>query len=63
MKLIMATHDAARLLGQVARFGLVRSGYDADLVLWSGPPMSASSKPLLVLVDGKPVTDIQILKR
>ena len=58
----MATHDAARLLGQGDRFGLVRSGYDADLVLWSGPPMSASSKPLLVLVDGKPVTDIQLVK-
>lgn len=59
----MATHDAARLIGQGDNFGLVRAGYDADLVLWSGPPMSASSKPLLVLIDGKPVTDIQTVKR
>ncbi len=53
----MATSKAAALCGVADRLGSVEAGKDADLVLWSGPPLAAGSRPLLVLVDGKVVVD------
>ncbi|MFQ5748043.1 MAG: amidohydrolase family protein [Planctomycetota bacterium] len=47
----------ARLCGMDAHFGSVETGKDADLVLWSGPPLDPTSRPLLVLIDGQVVFD------
>ncbi|HEX9793065.1 MAG TPA: amidohydrolase family protein [Planctomycetota bacterium] len=46
------TLEAARLCGVQERLGSIEVGKDADLVLWSGPPLAADSRPILVLVDG-----------
>ncbi len=51
------TSGPARLLGLDERLGLVAAGRDADLVLWSGDPLDAASRPLLVLVDGRVAVD------
>ncbi|RMH01418.1 MAG: hypothetical protein D6702_11565 [Planctomycetota bacterium] len=53
----MCTARAAALLGADDRIGTIEAGKDADLVLWSGPPLAAESRPLLVLVDGRVVLD------
>lgn len=51
------TSRPAELCGMGDRLGKVAPGYDADLVLWSGDPLAADSKPLLVILDGKIVVD------
>lgn len=51
------TSQAAELLGVGARVGKLAAGYDGDLVLWSGDPLDPSSRPLLVVVDGRVVLD------
>jgi imidazolonepropionase-like amidohydrolase len=53
----MITSHAAALSGVGDQLGLVKVGFDADLVLWSGDPLANSSRPLLVLVDGQVVLD------
>ncbi len=51
------TSQAAQLCGMGQRLGQIKSGYDADLVLWSGPPLDSDSRPLLVILDGRIVVD------
>lgn len=53
----LVTSEAAALCGLGDRVGQVAAGYDADLVLWSGDPLAHSSRPLVVVVDGKLVVD------
>lgn len=53
----MVTLTAAELCGAEDRVGSVQAGKDADLVLWSGPPLRAESRPLLVLAEGQIVLD------
>ncbi len=55
--LAMVTTRAAEFCGMADRIGLVKVGYDADLVLWSGDPLSATSRPILILVDGQVMLD------
>jgi imidazolonepropionase-like amidohydrolase len=55
--LAMITSHAAELSGVGDQLGLVKVGFDADLVLWSGDPLETSTRPLLVLVDGQVVFD------
>ena len=46
------TCDAAAILGLGDRVGSIVPGLDADMVVWSGPPLAATSRPVLVVVDG-----------
>lgn len=47
------TSSAASMMGAGKQLGRVASGYDADLVLWSGDPLLLSSRPIAVYLDGK----------
>jgi imidazolonepropionase-like amidohydrolase len=51
------TQTPAKLIGLDSELGTVTVGKRADLVLWSGEPFAATSKPLVVLVDGQIVVD------
>lgn len=46
------TLNPAKLLHVSERVGSIKVGKDADLVLWNGPPLSVSSKPVKTFVDG-----------
>lgn len=48
------TASPATILGQdvAARVGRLAKGLDADLVVWSGKPFAATTKPVAVLIDG-----------
>ncbi|MBL4844333.1 MAG: amidohydrolase family protein [Planctomycetes bacterium] len=50
------TAAPAAILGLEKRIGSLSKGFDADLVVWSGPPLSATSKPLAVVIDGRVVS-------
>jgi imidazolonepropionase-like amidohydrolase len=49
------TIDPATILGLDDRVGALTAGRDADVVIWSGDPLEAMSRPLQVLVGGRPV--------
>lgn len=49
------TAAPARILGAASQVGRLAPGLDADLVVWSGAPLSSTTRPLAVLIDGKPV--------
>lgn len=49
------TIDAARIAGVAKRVGNLAAGLDADLVLWSGPPLDLTSSVEAVYVDGRRV--------
>jgi len=49
------TSSAASLLGAAAEIGSVAAGRQADLVLWSGPPLDLGSTPVAVYVDGQKI--------
>ena len=46
------TAEAADILGVGDRVGRIAPGLDADLVVWDGPPLAVTSRPLLVVLDG-----------
>ncbi|MFT4541461.1 MAG: hypothetical protein ACI841_001814 [Planctomycetota bacterium] len=46
------TADAAKLAGVDSAVGTIAKGMDADLVLWSGPPLDLRSRVEAVYVDG-----------
>lgn len=47
----------AKLLGLAGRVGTLEKGADADLVVWSGDPLAATSRVRLVLINGQVVYD------
>lgn len=51
------TSRAAILCGTADHVGKVEVGFDADVVLWSGNPLDSSSRPLLVILDGRIAVD------
>ena len=55
--LASVTSIPARLLGISERIGSLEVGRDADLVIWSGRPFAATSRVLVVLIDGQVVVD------
>lgn len=51
------TSIPAKSLRQDHRIGYVKTGYDADIVVWDSHPLSVGATPLQVYVDGKPTLD------
>jgi imidazolonepropionase-like amidohydrolase len=49
------TSTPASLLGVEKRVGTLAAGKDADIVIWSGKPFEATSRPVVVVIDGKVV--------
>jgi imidazolonepropionase-like amidohydrolase len=49
------TAAPAAILGLEDRVGSLTKGFDADVVVWSGPPLAATSKPLAVMINGEVV--------
>lgn len=51
------TQIPAQMLGIDDQVGTVEVGKQADIVVWSGEPFAAESQPVVVMVDGKIVSD------
>ncbi|TVQ61670.1 MAG: hypothetical protein EA378_07955 [Phycisphaerales bacterium] len=51
------TLTPAEILGIDDRVGSIEAGKDADLVVWSGEPLDPTSRPLLVLINGRVEVD------
>lgn len=51
------TCNSAKILGVDDRLGMIKCGYDADLVLFDGNPLDLYTNVLLTLIDGKIVYD------
>lgn len=54
----MITLNPAKLMGIDNRVGSIKPYKDADLVLWSGPPLSVYSKPVMTFIEGVAYFDI-----
>lgn len=55
--LAATTSTPARLLGVDDEIGTLEAGKAADLVVWSGTPFAADSRPLVVVIGGEVVHD------
>lgn len=51
------TQTPAKLLGLEREIGTLETGKQADVVVWSGKPFEATSKPVVVLINGQVVFD------
>lgn len=51
------TIHAARALGIQDRVGSLEDGKDADIILWTGPPIDPRSKVIATMIDGRFVYD------
>ena len=49
------TLHPAQILGLDSRIGALRPGLDGDVVIWSGDPFDAMSRPLNVFIEGREV--------
>ncbi len=56
------TSTPAKLLGIDKDVGTIEMGKRADLVVWSGEPLEATSRPLVVLIGGRTVMDLREVK-
>lgn len=52
------TSTAARVSGLPASAATISAGAAADLVIWDGDPLEPSSAPVLVMIDGKKVSQV-----
>ena len=50
--LVAITGSPAKIMG-LDRVGLLAVDMDADVVLWSGPPLEPTSRPIAVLIQGR----------
>lgn len=55
----LVTLNAARMIGIDDQTGTIEAGKRADLVVWSGPPFDAASRPLLVMIGGETVYQVK----
>ncbi len=55
----MVTLNPAILMGIANKVGSIKVGKDADLVLWSGHPLSVYSKPVTTFIEGVVYFDIR----
>lgn len=55
----LVTANPARQLGQGERIGRLAEGLDADIVVWSGPPLSITSRVEQTWIDGRLYFDRQ----
>lgn len=53
------TLTPAKLLGIDKETGSIEAGKRADLVVWSGEPLEATSRPVVVMVGGRNVMDLR----
>jgi imidazolonepropionase-like amidohydrolase len=53
------TLTPAKMLGIDKDTGSIETGKRADLVVWSGEPLDATSRPLVVLIAGRTVMDLR----
>lgn len=53
------TVNPARILGMEDEMGTVETGKRADLVVWSGEPFAATSKAMVVTIDGRVALDLR----
>jgi imidazolonepropionase-like amidohydrolase len=53
------TLTPAKMLGIDKDVGSIEAGKRADLVLWSGEPLDATSRPVMVLIGGRTVMDLR----
>ncbi|MCH7946082.1 MAG: amidohydrolase family protein, partial [Armatimonadetes bacterium] len=51
------TQTPAKLLGLDGEIGTLVKGKNADIVVWSGLPFAATSRPMVILIDGEIVLD------
>lgn len=54
--LVAITGSPAKIMG-LERAGVLAVDMDADVVLWSGPPLEPTSRPVAVLIQGRLVLD------
>ncbi|OAX43849.1 hypothetical protein K503DRAFT_765464 [Rhizopogon vinicolor AM-OR11-026] len=54
LALLSVTHTPAMAMGMGHRVGMLKAGYDADIVIWSSHPLSLASTPTQVYIDGIP---------
>jgi len=47
------TRNPAQILGLADAIGRIRRGLDADLVVWSGPPLEVASRVLATFIEGR----------
>lgn len=47
------TSIPAEILGEGARFGSLKSGLAADVVIWDGDPLEVASAPVTIYIDGR----------
>ncbi|KAL5534649.1 hypothetical protein ACEPAG_1112 [Sanghuangporus baumii] len=52
LALASVTSTPARIMGMDHRIGYIRTGFDADLVLWDSHPLALGATPRQVFVDG-----------
>lgn len=53
------TLTPAKMLGVDNEVGSITMGKRADMVVWSGPPLEATSRPMVVLIGGRSVMDVR----
>lgn len=51
--LLTVTHNPAKILGVDHHLGKLAPRYDADLVVWSGPPLEVASRVLSTWIEGR----------
>ncbi|KAG1725689.1 uncharacterized protein EDB91DRAFT_1254630 [Suillus paluster] len=54
LALLSVTYTPATAMGMGHRIGMLKQGYDADIVIWSSHPLSLASTPTHVYIDGIP---------